>query len=79
MRDASRIAKAGRKLYKFGFSSIILVCANGSTCPTVIGTAKNKDYVGGAEVVNTGDKRTVGVISFLVTGMTDGRAGIRNC
>ena len=56
--------------------AIILVCANGSTCPTVIGTAKNKDYVGGAEVVNTGDKRTVGVIGFLVTGMTDGGAGI---
>lgn len=37
---------------------------------------QNKDYVGGAEVVNTGDKRTVGVIGFLVTGMTDGGAGI---
>ena len=26
--------------------------------------------------MNTGDKRTVGVIGFLVTGMTDGGAGI---
>ena len=77
LERCKQIAKGRTEAIQIGFRpAIILVYANGSTCPTVIGTAKNKDYVGGAEVVNTGDKRTVGVIGFLVTGMTDGGAGI---
>ena len=56
--------------------STILILSYLLASPTVVGGTEDEDDVGIAEMVHSGEKRTVGIVVAIVTTVTDGTATI---